>query len=613
MNKALENSVNRKNGLEMLFFFVLGFFFHWYLKSDVIITNSDDLRSLHRGFFTLNSNFSDLYYPFELARIQGRFYFILSDFFSYLPYFFEGRLIRSGFIAFVYCLSGLSISYILYKFTSNSFFTKAFFILYLLCIPIYPSWYAYYHWPLYWFLPVIFFSIALFVWTIFNRKNLSTAKKIILYFLYLIFTLLAILFSEMYFLVFGTILALLFLKQIYENNKIKQIYSTKIFSVILKSWASFIRDFLPYFIYLGIYVVYKLFFANPINRVSEKLAFNFNFYDIFISIKNFFITAFPLNIINFKQSTQFVSSISAITVEEIFIIFLVIVFSFYVSNYFIKLFGHKLTNKKQGNSSIDYPIYLKFLITFVLGYLFVSIHVLTGFYQNWLANFRPWYTPTFHLSVSLLIIFVFLLDHAYKNTISKSKISKFNIIIIFFISAIVTINTLSSFSVRSILVERNVVWHFMYKIKNTKLNSELKINDSLLFAELPFSISPSRSELLSTFLDKNLTVYPDIHEKILKYNWEIKIFHTQDHKSSYLVAGKPINKDSDKNQFKKIWVIPYNTTKSLKISLYNKECKFWKNKEVFQIESDTLFKLSDVVVSNARLNKHLTICHRVSK
>ena len=543
MNKSLENSVNRKNFLVMLFIFVLGFFFHWYLKSDVIITNSDDLRSLHRGFFTFKSNLLDFYYPFELARLQGRFYFIFTDFFSYLPYFFEGRLTRPGFIAFIYCLSGLSISYILYKFTSNSFLTKAFFILYLLCIPIYPSWYAYYHWPLYWFLPVIFFSISLFIWTFLNDMKLNKVKKIFLYLLYFTFTSLAILFSEMYFLVFGVILALLLVKQIYDNNKIIDFYSTKIFSLVLRSWALIIRDFLPYFVYLGIYIVYGLFYADPINRVSSKLAFNFNLYDIFISIKNFFITAFPLNVINFKQSTKFINSISTITVEEIFIIFLVIVFSFFMSKYFIKLFGHEFTNKKKSNLTTKYPIYLKFLITFTLGYLFISIHVLTGFYQNWLSNFHPWYTPTFHLSVSFLILFVFLLDYLYKRIINKNKIIKLNIIVIFLMSVIITVNTISSFSVRNKLVERNVVYHFMYKIKNTKLNSELKINDSLLFAELPFSVAPSRTELLSVFLDKNLIVYPDIHEKIQNYNWEIKIFHTQDRNSSYLVAGKPMKKD----------------------------------------------------------------------
>ena len=612
MNNSSENILNKKNILVIFFIFVSGFFFHWYLKFDVIITNSDDLRSLHRGFFTFKSNSLDLYYPIELARLQGRFYFILTDFFSYLPYFFEGRFVRPGFIAFIYCLSGLSISYILYKFTSSFLILRSFFILYLLCIPIYPSWYAYYHWPLYWFLPVIFFSISLFIWTFLNDKRLNKVKKIFLYLLYFTFTSLAILFSEMYFLVFGVILGLLFLKQIYENNKIIEFYSTKIFSLVLRSWALIIRDFLPYFLYLGIYIVYALFYAAPVNRVADKLALNFNLYDIFISIKNFFITAFPLNVINFKQSKQFLNSTSALTIEEIFIIFLVIVFSFFMSKYFIKLFGHEFTNKKKVKSILEYPIYLKFFIAFTLGYLFISIHVLTGFYQNWLANFRPWYTPTFHLSVSFLILFVFLLDYLYKKLINNNII-KLNIIVIFLMSVIITVNTISSFSVRNKLVERNVVYHFMYKIKNTKLNSELKINDSLLFAELPFSNAPSRSELLSVFLDKNLIVYPDIHEKIKKYNWEIKIFHTQDRNSSYLVAGKPMKKDGLVNQFNEVWIVPYNSTKSLLISLNNKECTLWRNKQVFIVNSEKLFKMSDIIVSNANLNKQLTFCSSVAR
>lgn len=607
MNSAA-HKLSIKDLLSILFIFTCGFFFHWYLKFDVIITNSDDLRSLFRGFFTLNSD-SDIYQPLELANKQGRFYFFLTDYFSYLPYFFEGRLARSGFIAFIYCLSGLSISYILYKFTRNFFITKAFLILFLSCIPIYSSWYAYYHWPLYWHFPFIFFAISIFILSTLYQKNLNLLKKITLYLLYLIFSFAAIIFSEMYFMVFGFILALFSMMEIYEKNKKIKVFSIKILPFVLSSWKSIVRVFFPYFIYLSIYFSYLLFYAAPINRVSQKLAFNLNLYDIFISIKHLVTAAFPLNFINFKQSTDFINSVSTITADEIFIIFLVIVLSLYVSKYFVKLFDPKLTSIQERNLSNVYPIGFKIIITFLLGYLFISIHVLTGFYQNWLTNFRPWYTPAFHLSISFLIISVFLIDHFSKINIIKSRILTFNSIIIFIITATITINTISSFSIRQSLVERNVVWHFMYKIKSiNQFESVFKSNDSLLFPQLPFSISPSRTELLTVFLDKNLTVYPDIHEKILKYDWEIKIFHTQDRNSSYLVAGKPVKNDAVVNQFNEVWIVPYNNTKSLKIALTNQECFFWKNKELFVLKSDELFQMSDVLVSHSLNNQDLTYC-----
>ena len=49
------------------------------------------------------------------------------------------------------------------------------------------------------------------------------------------------------------------------------------------------------------------------------------------------------------------------------------------------------------------------------------------------------------------------------------------------------------------------------------------------------------------------------------------------------------------------------------ISLNNKECIVWRNKQVFIVNSEKLFKMSDVIVSNAHLNKQLTICHRIAR
>ena len=74
---------------------------------------------------------------------------------------------------------------------------------------------------------------------------------------------------------------------------------------------------------------------------------------------------------------------------------------------------------------------LSLLFIFFLGYLFISIHVLTGLYQDWLQNHRPWYTPVFHFSVSILLIIILFSSRllVLKNTLIMRR----SIFLFFFI------------------------------------------------------------------------------------------------------------------------------------------------------------------------------------
>ena len=78
----MQNILKKENISTLILIFLFGFLLNWYLKSEIIITNSDDLKSLYRGFRSLNGGLSGFYETtLDLALKQGRGYFIYTDFF----------------------------------------------------------------------------------------------------------------------------------------------------------------------------------------------------------------------------------------------------------------------------------------------------------------------------------------------------------------------------------------------------------------------------------------------------------------------------------------------------------------------------------------------------
>ena len=130
----MQNILKKENIYILILIFSFGFLLNWFLKSEIIITNSDDLKSLYRGFRSLNGGLSGFYETtLDLALKQGRGYFIYTDFFSHLPYLFHNEIIRSSFITLIYSLSGLTLYYIIYKFTKRLNICNAFLIVFYKC------------------------------------------------------------------------------------------------------------------------------------------------------------------------------------------------------------------------------------------------------------------------------------------------------------------------------------------------------------------------------------------------------------------------------------------------------------------------------------------------
>ena len=163
---------------------------------------------------------------------------------------------------------------------------------------------------------------------------------------------------------------------------------------------------------------------------------------------------------------------------------------------------------------------------------------------------------------------------------------------------------MSTMHVRSVMLDRNIPWHLLYTFKNSLLNENINENDSLLFEDMPQANKLERDELLSTFLNKKLNVFPNSFGDIEDYDWSFKIFKNFKHNDSYLIAGKKLNEQSN-DLFSEIFVIPYSGTKRLSIMVSNKTficpaLEISKTRNTFLINVSDPIALEDVMVINKK-------------
>lgn len=585
-----------------------GILLHWFLKSEIIISNSDDLKSLYRGFVSINGGINKFFETTtDLATKQGRFYFVYTDFFSHLPYLISSDWLRSLTITIIFCLSGLCVSYYIYFLTNRVKISQLFFILYLTCLPVYGSWYAYYHWPIYWFLPIIFFTIAVIFWNLSFYLNQNKVTEILSLVLYISFCFLAILFSEMYFIFFGILILLFLLKKIYPNKKIT-LKLINNYRYLISKWKILIASFLPFIIYLIFYLDFLINKSEKYSRVSSKLSFNFDPIAILNTLKGFIVAAFPINLLTLSQAKRYIEvQIHSFANGEhtiwIVTILSIVLLSFLSSCLFVYIL--KFGNEDKASSleiKSGYPLWFKLSLTLFLGYIFISIHTITGLYQNWISNIRPWYTPVFHLSASFCIVIVIILEHysaLHRNISSKTKFYV-SLMIIFVLSVMISSNIFSTLSVKKVLKSRNMVWHLMYQLKNSKLAKVINDNETVYFKKLHDAPKLERSQIFSEFVRKSVKVYPDSKNFTLKhYNWifEIKYgFHDED---VYLLAGKPIGKKNNVFEFREAWIIPYTGLKTKDPFIFkNGKCidikTLKKRKKSIYIKAEEKFSIQDV-------------------
>jgi hypothetical protein len=267
-------------------------------------------------------------------------------------------------------------------------------------------------------------------------------------------------------------------------------------------------------------------------------------------------------------------------------------------------FGSRVELSRGVLTRDGYPLWFKLLLSLALGYLFISIHVLTGTYQNWLSEYRPWYTPTFHLSVSFVVALVLLLEHLSNLSSIQSSKRKWAILLVVatVVSGVIAVNTLSTLAVRDALKNRNIVWHLMYQLKSSDIPSEIERGETILFKELPDARKLERSEIFSAFINKVVKVYPDSTNAVEDYDWVIRVRYGYDAEDAFMLIGRPESSIGGVDLFRGVWVIPY-TGVGIKDAFVERNSKCYlpltetrKNKRGIWITGKEYFSMNEVVL-----------------
>jgi hypothetical protein len=264
----------------------------------------------------------------------------------------------------------------------------------------------------------------------------------------------------------------------------------------------------------------------------------------------------------------------------------------------------------------------------IIALCFIGIHSLTAAYQNWLGNYRPWYTSSFHLSIILLIAFSAFISHFSNKLILKktdsvtSKIWFFTLFLFLYLSILA--NSLSTIHIRNFLAERNVNWHLLYQFKSSgKLINLVKNGDTIEFQNFPDNNlkerRPRDSKHLFSLLgaDKNLLLVPKLYNPGSKSDKRERqtdiVFKTvggDDLETAKLLVGRPSFFSPDGYFFNSIYVISLDGERQKKAAVLNKvNCPIEveirpRNHGVTEINATEKFSMLDVTFDKGLLNEN---------
>ena len=556
----------RADAIYFAVLFAVGVLIHWHFKSGVIISNSDDALSLYRGFISFKGDTSSfLNATLDLAKSQGRFYFIVTDFFSMAPYLIEQDWARSLLNSVVFVGCGFSLAFLCYVGFSNVTLCKLFLILYLTVIPVYGAWWTYYHWPLYWLLPIILFSLSLAIWL--NLVRATNSLKIIgLSTFYLCTCFSAVLFSEMYFVVFGIIMLLLSIRQVLIGHNVES--GSRFFELLVSRWRVLVVTFLPFFAFFFCYVLFQIQIADSVNRVSSKLALNPDPLAFLSAYTTFFTSALPINSSVLSQANLYASRVDMAggqNSEPLIALSALLVALLFLSVNFTSLLGQYCDRIAKGNpdfgarKSIVFGISLC-LLPVVICSIFVSIHSLTYTYQNWLKEYVPWYSPGFFLSCGLLISGCLLLLFGFTRLSSRSQtVASVAIAVLLFL--VMATASFSTLFVKDRIKNRNVVWHLLYQLADSPARTLIE-NDALVQFDALKPATGHRTpqfvsdDLINIFVGKKVRLFREDIDVDSRPDWVINIQERGKFSSAFLTLGKPVSWEGNQPRYSSISIIP---------------------------------------------------------
>lgn len=536
-----------------LLMLLFGFFMHIDLRMHIISSNGDDFRSLYRGLFALNHGLSTyLENALDLAVKQGRFYFVLTDAVSQFPYLIINDFYRALFLTSLYFSAGVSVATVLWGFFKSEKLSILFILAYVYFVPMYGSWYAYYHWTAYWLTPIVFFG---FTFLFHSRLMHKTYTPWLIYMAYFFSCCVSIIFSEMYFIGFGFLIFLNFLVS-------QKINSSSLFFKNLLS-KKLILSALPFIFYLAVYVWFYLTYSSSGSRVGSKLAFSFGALEVWETFATFFNSGLPINHIIQEQSAKawwlfLAKNPLGYSTELIKYLFVVIV----LAAGFTKV---SLDKSIDGRSSLLAGGWKKhsskvMLIVFS-GVIFATLQIFTIAYQTWLKDFRPWYTPTFHISLGILAALSFSIVILSEKRLPFERASKpiltIAVMCLFAYGLFTSINSYKHVS--TALRGINLELQMLYRLKSLPVLAAIKAGDNVIFPEFKVAAGMDPSVFLSEFYGRTINVKSKYSKSDQGDTYIFRVRAGIDIDDSYLLIGKVDGFDEIKQDYRvdTVFAVPY--------------------------------------------------------
>lgn len=373
-----------KHALGLLFFF-FAFCYQWILFEGVLTINSDDVQTLLKAQNNIGSAKDFAMENNLYAQSQGRFFLIVSGWLAYGQYMLS-PIISTFFGAAISTLVVASIMQYLhsvFEFSSKSVYVIG--ALLFFAVPLYNAWHGFYHYYLFFKAPV--FMILFGAVGLYAALSKDFDKKVFsgLLLCSLAMVSLGALVWELYFVISCAVIAVTLTQFVLRNKyNFRQLFSSKIL-IVGGSFACLCL------LYIIAHTGYKA--AHP-GRTVRHLGLSLDFGKILVTSAKFVYTGIPLNPVHWDVShwmgTRFGREIFApLTFVMLSLFFL-----------FRKINGMPKAEMPPKSFVLTfYPLVAWAAVLLAI----ILLYSITSAYQDWINNYRPWYTPTYLISLLLLM------------------------------------------------------------------------------------------------------------------------------------------------------------------------------------------------------------------
>ena len=370
------------------------FLYHFFLNYGAFGSSGDDNAHMLAAFDLKNGPFSD--FTDENARFaanQGRFFLLISGYIAYGQFLLgtPGLAIVVAALNTAIPVAAYAIGRVLFKLETRSLLWILLVCTFL--IPHYKGWHGYYHFPVFFKLPLILLPVT--VWcaaTIFDliRTNQNALKIAAVVLPYTLVTLVICLFWELNFILAFGLAGFTGLIKIYDDVLSGRFSPQN----LVRYGLSAILIALPFLVFL---LPYFLFRSQHSGRVDETLTVDLNPAEVLVTSSHLITSALPFNT-RWMEELNWVGRFSRPDGFEVVLGVLLMAC--------IALYAASRQSPAQSKPLFAMPfkadgIAAKLALPVILIAAICLAYSSTDYYQEWLSR-ETTYTPAFHISVVLM-------------------------------------------------------------------------------------------------------------------------------------------------------------------------------------------------------------------